>query len=62
MIYEIAIVHSEFCRRLTVINSDIRIARVRYESAWTRIHEAQARAFESLCLNCYLQQQGKFNC
>jgi hypothetical protein len=47
----------EFQEKLLGIKRDVSLAKNHYERRWTRIHEAQARALESLNFNRYLQEQ-----
>jgi hypothetical protein len=49
----------EFQDKLLGLKRDIELAKNRYDTKWTQIHEAQARALASLHLNRHLQEQQK---
>jgi len=49
----------EFQDKLLGIKRDIKLAKNRYETKWTQIHEAQSRALDCLHFNRHLQEQQK---
>ena len=49
----------EFQNKLLGNKRDIELAKNRYETEWTQIHEAQSRALDCLHFNRHLQEQQK---
>jgi hypothetical protein len=49
----------EFQDKLLGNKRDIELAKNRYETEWTQIHEAQSRALDCLHFNRHLQEQQK---
>ncbi len=56
MLYLHLVCH-EFQAKLIGTDREVGLAKNRYETERTRIHEAQARALESLRFNRHLQEQ-----